>query len=299
MAARRPWYGVAYYVLGTRGSFFAWVLALLGVYVTWREAALFAWNQGPVARRVAEVTAAEPGFRRWVQVGGVEIDLGSALFAAQDRALGTAGAFEDRILIDRDDPVAVAWRSVFREIEAARAALEPDTATRDRPAGGDESDAALKRLGSLLLEIGSAEAGKRYVPEKALFVITGAPVGGAGSGVTSRTGVAGALGNSRPEASPPGAPQPPPEDSLSRWRRSTLARVDLVRSAVSIDVEREGLLETLPESRRARYKEAYGVEVARAALGVGHRPSHVAACAFGGFAFLLLLLAIGLRAGAK
>src|SRR5262249_37074528 len=103
MSARRPWYGFLYYVLGTRGSFFAWVVALLGVYVTWRDAVLFTLNQGPQAMRVAELVTSETSWRRWVQVEGVEVDLSSPLFPAHSPPAG-------RILIDREDPAAANWR---------------------------------------------------------------------------------------------------------------------------------------------------------------------------------------------
>lgn len=290
MSARRPWYGFLYYVLGTRGSFFAWVVALLGVYVTWREAVLWAWNRAPVPARVSEVVASEAAWRRWVQVGGVEIDLASALFAAHDRPQGTAGAYAERILIDRDDPAAVAWRDLFREIEQVRGAL-----LDGRREGADDADAQLKRLGTLVLDIGRPETARRFVPERALFVIASAGAEVAlRPPAAFRPGPAGAAGEA---GAPTGAAAG--ETALERWRRTTLERVDLVRSAVRIDVEREGLLEPLPESRRAHYRNAYGVEVARAALGVGHRPSQVLAGAFAAFAVTLTFLVLGLRAGAR
>src|SRR5688572_6236980 len=97
---RRPWYAFLYSLLGAQGSFFAWIVALFGVYVTWNEAILWAVNQQPQAVKVAEVVEAVPRWRRWVRVGGVEIDLASALFAARGARPGTA-AGTDRIIVDR------------------------------------------------------------------------------------------------------------------------------------------------------------------------------------------------------
>src|SRR4051812_29265518 len=98
MPSRRPWYGFLYWLLGAQGSFFAWVIALFGIYVTWQEALLFAVNPSARPASVAEVVRDEPHWRRWVAVGGVELDLASALFAA--RGTGAEGSRRDTILMD-------------------------------------------------------------------------------------------------------------------------------------------------------------------------------------------------------
>src|SRR5262245_6515985 len=148
-ARRRRWFGFLYAILGTQGSFFAWVIALFGIYVTWQEALLWAVNRVPHATTVAEIMRHEPRWRRWVEVGGVEMDLGSALFAATGQPTGVT----DRILIDRDDPVAVAWRELFRKMRAIGGDLEAGTA---------EADARLIELHRLLIEIGAPGTRDRY-----------------------------------------------------------------------------------------------------------------------------------------
>jgi hypothetical protein len=266
---RRPWYGFLYYLLGAQGSFFAWIVALFGVYVTWNEAILWAVNQQPQAVKVSEVVETVPRWRRWVHVGGVEIDLASALFAAGGtRTQATAGT--DRIIVDRDHPAARAWREAFGEIE-----------THARDLAGEEvdmGDARLKRLHQLLTKIGLEQTRSAYIPDRALVVI-------------ARDQPAASL------AAPPPAPAPSEETRAGQWRREMRTRVELIRSAVRIDVEREGILEPLPERRRDSYKDTYGVGVAAAALGVGHRPSTIAAALFAAFAITLIFLIVGLRPG--
>jgi hypothetical protein len=291
--ARRPWYGFLYYLLGAQGSFFAWLIAATGVYFTSREAVLFALNQHPRDATVAEIVTGESRFKRWVQVGGVEIDLGSALFAlegaggdatqpaAAERAIGGA----DTVLIDRDDPAAAAWRDLFRRIETLAA----------EPAGETEAaaDRRLIDLWSLIHEVGTEKERARFVPRQALVVVSPA----------TATEPAPPTPTARPTGTAAGGRGPlegagPERERASladRWRRLTAERVALIRRAVRVDVVREGLLEPYAGLER-KYEERYRVKVARSALVIGHRPSPILAVLFAFFALILTFLVVGLRA---
>lgn len=272
MTVRRPWYGFLYYALGAGGSFFAWIIALFGVYVTGGEAVLWAANPGPADARVADLVESTPRWRRWVRVRGVEVDLGAALYAARGAPAGGEGLRADRILIGPDHPAALAWRDLLVEIDEARGRLEA--------AGEPESDAHLKALQALLFRVDDGRTGKLHRPDRALVVIAREP----GPALTL----------------PPPAREGPTADPgslVERWRRETRARVELMRAAVRAESEREGLLEPLPESARRDYERRYGAGVAEAALGVGLRPSTVAAGVFAACIATLFFLAIGLRAG--
>jgi hypothetical protein len=278
--ARRPWYGFVYYVLGAQGSFVAWLLAATGVYFTYREAGLFVLNREPRDATVSEIVGGGGRLKRWVRVGGVEIDLGSALFAlAGDAAAGAAGGEPgaDTVLVDRDDPAALAWRDLFGQIEALRA---------ERPGESPgEADRRLIELWNVIHDVGTEKERARFLPAQALVVVNpedqpAAPTGAARAEPAAATATAGA---------------PADEGLAGRWRRRTAERVELIRRSVRIDVMRQGLLEPFAGLER-KYRDRYGLAVAGSALVVGHRPSPIFAVAFAGFGTLLLFLIVGLRA---
>lgn len=289
--ARRPWYGFLYYLLGAQGSFIAWLLAATGVYFTWRDAALFLLNQQPHEATVGEIVGGDGRFTRWVRVGGVEIDLGSALFAierpgegggaapARGGDPGAAGQGADTVLVDRDDAAAAAWRDLFRQIETLRAERPGESA--------DDADKRLKDLWNLIYDVGTESQRERFLPARALVVVN---PGDQATGPTATAAPAAATATAAPA---PG--RPPDMHQLSgSWRRKTSEKIELIRRSVRIDVEREGMLEPYAPLER-KYKDRYGLTVARSALVIGHRPSPVAAMLFAGFGSVLLFLIVGLR----
>jgi hypothetical protein len=270
---RRPWYGFLYYLLGASGSFFAWVLSIAGLAFTWREAALFLLNPAPRDATVAEIVEAKHPFLRWVRVSGVEIDLGSALFAPPAGAPEPRTATADTILVDADDPAAIAWWRLFRRI---------DELSAERPGESeDQADQRRKELSSLIQEVGSERGRAEFLPSRALVVVDPKHEGRA--------------------ALPPASPAPPREGEgvetiAERWRRRTAERVARIRSAVRLEVVREGLLAKPHEAIRAKYGKLHGIDVSPSALIVGDRPSPWFAGTFAACASVLLFLVLGLRA---
>jgi hypothetical protein len=120
MQHRRPWYGILYYLLGAQGSFFAWILAVFGLFISWGEAILFAANRRPHPSTVAQVLADPPWLKRWVELRGVEVDL--------DRLAALAGdptdAPSDTVLIDEKDPAAIALARALGDLRGLQYELQ-------------------------------------------------------------------------------------------------------------------------------------------------------------------------------
>ncbi len=298
---RRPWYSFLYVLLGAQGSFFAWIGALAGIYFTFEPALLYVLNRpGPREALVHEVISEDFGFRRWVRVSGLEVDLSTALDRLRGPedgssggggagtgppapAPGGAGRAELTVLLDPADPAAGAFADLARELASVpKAGTVPNEAL----------DPHLRRAQGILLEAKVS----RFVPRTALVLVlpeaARAGAGGTGGGgVGAGTGGAGAPGTAKP-----------PSEALAVFRRETLARVEALRAAIRPSSTREGILEAISgdEAMRSLAERlgagaAESVKLGPFAFEVDERPSRTLAALFVGFVIVLLFLLIGLR----
>ncbi|MHC4393436.1 MAG: hypothetical protein ACYTFT_13310 [Planctomycetota bacterium] len=292
MSTSKPWYGFLYYLLGARGSFFAWVVCGFGVFLTYREAVLYALNPQPEPRAVPTLVSDPPGLRRWVKVEGTEVDLGR-LFTLD----GPPGVISDTVLLDRQDPAAQRLANLLASLEDASRADDAVT---------EELDKAIKKIHDLLLDLRATP----LKPREALVIVdapapsepspsaNGAAKGAVKGGADAEAGATAAAGASTANA----PPEPLPNEFgvasnlAQRFRRRALRRAARVHSAVRPGMERIGMLTPLPAHRGRSYRDRYGVVIGPQALVVGLKPSQTGFFLFIGFASVLLFLIIGLFA---
>ncbi|MFC1706140.1 hypothetical protein ACFL59_04855 [Planctomycetota bacterium] len=306
--SRRPWYGFLYYLLGASGSFFAWVVSILGVYVTYREALLRVANREPNPATVVEVFEEKLGLKRWVQLGGIEVDLG--------RIRGRAGlrdGTEDTVLMDADNPAAAAFRSLVADLGQRHGELPvlaghvsrlEEELRKQHSQGPDPA-----RVGKLEGELRE----RRYAQHAAYVEIAGLLRRLEEDRALSDKLVVVVPGGLEPsnspaeedlsedsevlEVVPPATPATGSLEWLSAtWREAVEERLSGLTQAVRLDVVRTGLMTPLPGTTQELYELRYGVQIGRMALVVGHKPSDVAAWLFGGFSSVLCFLIAGLFA---
>jgi hypothetical protein len=315
MRARRPWYGFLYYLLGAQGSFFVWVACLLGLYLTRKEAALYALNREPVATSVRSVVAGDMGFRRWLGVSGIEIDL-ETVRAALDENTPLEGipVAADTVLVDPGDRAAAAWGELLKRFDTL--AAEPLT----------DPELLTTRLWQLVHV--PREDPPRFRPAQGLVVVPGTNAPAPAGTATSSAGSGSAAGS---PAGPTATASPTQDDPGSAGARAfgawlararaaleahvsrpgydrllaerlirkldgVAARAAELRRAVRPGVAREGLLHRLPGSKVEGYRNHHAVGVAHFALVTGQRPHYLAASIFGGLAVLQFFLVVGLFA---
>ncbi len=325
MHTRRPWYGFLYYLLGAQGSFFVWVACVLGLYLTRKEAVLYVFNRQPVRTSVREIRAGELGFRRWVEIGGTELDLAAIRAALSPETPETTPLpHGETILIDPDTEAAGAWRALLDALDrlAASAIDDPEQLTtalwklvhepnrepeRYRPAAGvvvvPGTSPERPRTPSTSAGIGQASAPVgTMVPAPASTSARVKQFDATAMALQERAGVralrawlARLHDRLLAHVSEPGYP-PLLARSLLRKLDSTGLRAVALRAAVRPAVQRRGLLHRLPRSRIRHYQERHGVQVAPFALVTGQRPHYLAALIFGVFASLLFFLVVGLFA---
>jgi len=258
MRRQWPWYSFVYKLAGAQGSFWLWILALLGMWLFFDGMLIRLLNQAPHARSVADVAGGRDLRKRWVSVDGVELVDAGQLF-------GEAGASGSplRLLIDATDPAAQRWRTLARLAESLG----------DRPEPGSELG---RRFGKMRARF-AKERGS-YIPWRSLRLYESGGV----APVVSRCSLA------KPLVQSDG-------DPLSAYRREFTAAVELVRAKVKPNIQLTGLLDRSPPSILSRAKAELGLPLAEQTLRVGRGPKEHPLVIFWSCAGLLLFLAAGLH----
>ncbi len=298
---RRPWYSFLYILFGAQGSFFLWLAALGGVYWTFEDAVLWAFNPEPADVEVSEAARLDRGPRRWVRLHGVQVALDPGAGAAAKEGRDVS------VLIDPQDPAALRWRELFRRMRDFRLetinvdkGLDAETLElrKELDFVVDEDGTRLKRL----------PADSPYFPRSWIAIVD--ERGDRGSETPPLHVTPGPFDPQAPPGAGPGPGEPggggagigpSPSGASGDFRevfREFLAkqarRMEVVRRAVRPDVDPSGLLEPTSPGVTVRV-EPYGFENGRFVLRAGERPSGLKAGLFAVFSGTLFFLLVGLR----
>lgn len=285
---RARWYCFLYRILGAHLAFWAWILALTGIWFTWREASLYALNVRPIEATVAQVSLGDIAPRRWIEIHGVEVIFHPELFprdalwsGAPDRADGReprALAASDRpqlvrVLLDPSDDHGAGRR--LRDLALLAYEFNAEAFRR-------EDGRALELFEQLQLRISQLfddpEALRsKLLPNRALLLLRVEHDSPPELRATVRpaTGIAGS------------------QSLLDRVNESTLRRIQLIRACVRTEVTHQGVLEDVPEHVREAIFRETGVPVVAQGLEIGRAPRETFYYAFVGFAALLFFLIVG------
>lgn len=257
-SSRWPWYSFLYRWFGAQGTFWLWIVALVGLWLSAEDAVLVLVNRTPHARSVADAASGQNVWRNWVEVEGTELRDAGRLFGE----LGDSGS-PVRLLLDPTDPAAARWS------ELADAAHSLGV----KPTSSSEAG---RRFGRLRARF--EKHLDDYRPSRPLRLFEDAAV----ATVSSRCSL------SRPVALDEG-------DPIAGYEVAFRAAVQLVRENVLPGQRYKGALDRTPSSNRQRIERELGIQLSGRTLRVGRRPRRLPMRVFAACAVLLVFLAAGLQ----
>lgn len=253
-----PWYSFLYRLAGPQGTFWLWIISLLGIWLQFEDTWLTLVNRKPHRRSVADVSSDQGIWRRWVELEGVEIRDARRLMGQR----GHSGA-PLRLLLDGSDPAAVRW-----------ARLKILVKKMEDPKTAEFAKEQFEELRSTFLQ-----ERDKYQPWRPVIVFEEGSV----APVTSQTHLAKPIAVLKEQD---------PFKALDMQHQEAKHLVD---SLVFPQVLFRGVLDETPQIKVTRTSKELGLALSPRTLRLNRKPSKRALVIFGLCSLLLLFLAAGLQ----
>jgi hypothetical protein len=253
-----PWYSFLYAWAGPQGSFWLWILCLVGMWLFFDGTMIRLANREPQSRSVADVASGLEVLQRWVSIEGTELVDAGQLFGKT----GESGS-SMRVIVDASDPAAARWNELALLANELKVNADPSS-----PLG--------RRFGRLRARFDQEL--ESYTPWRCLRLVDDGSV----AAVVSRTSVSAPLGDDQ-------------GDPLSAYKREFRAAVDLIRRNVKPSAQYTGVLDWTPPSIVARADAEVHLALSNRTLRVGREPRQLPLVIFGGCSLILLFLIGGLQ----
>lgn len=255
-----PWYCFLYRVLGAGGTFWLWLVTLIGLWLLVDDAWIAALNRRPAPRSVAHAASGQELGRTWVQLRGLEIR-----DARKVLGLPPQSGSPLRLLLDASDPAAERWLNLRKLSDRLG----------DHPKASSEAGREFEQLKALF-----ARERESYLPTRPILLFED----GAVAPVSSSTALSMPLaGEQRISA-----------DLLAQAEREFQTAVKLIREEIKPEVEVVGLLDETPPSQLRRVGQELALGLSGKTLRLSREPRRGPALGFALWLLVFIFLLAGL-----